>query len=102
MECHSQSPDVNPLESQWRELKLQVAKSESRKLKALENFCKEKWAKIPPEMCVKLVINFCLTYLKLNFHTNWRLFFFFLSEQAHIFSRGSNNYFSHCTNNKCF
>ena len=38
---HSQSPDLNPIENLWRELKLRVAKRQPRNLKDLERICKE-------------------------------------------------------------
>ena len=58
MEWPSQSPDLNPIENLWRELKLQMAKRQPRNLKDLESICKEEWTKIPPEMCANLVTNY--------------------------------------------
>ncbi len=54
----SQSPDLNPIEHLWRELKVQVAKRQPRNLNDLERICKEEWDKIPPEMCANLVANY--------------------------------------------
>ncbi len=51
MEWPSQSPDLNPIENLWRELKLRVSKKQLRTLNDLERICKEEWTKIPPEMC---------------------------------------------------
>uniref|UniRef100_A0AAZ3QYT6 Tc1-like transposase DDE domain-containing protein n=1 Tax=Oncorhynchus tshawytscha TaxID=74940 RepID=A0AAZ3QYT6_ONCTS len=57
LEWPSQSPDLNPIENLWRELKVRVAKRQGRNLNDLEN-CKEEWDKIPPEMCANLVANY--------------------------------------------
>ncbi len=47
----SQSPDHNPIENLWRELKVRVDKHQPRILNDLERICKEEWDTIPPEMC---------------------------------------------------
>ncbi|KAI4898627.1 hypothetical protein NFI96_025986 [Prochilodus magdalenae] len=46
MEWPSQSPDFNPIENLWRELKLYVSKCMPKNLKDLEMICREEWAKI--------------------------------------------------------
>ncbi len=43
----SQSPDLNPIENLWRDLKIWVAKCLPRNLNDLERICKETWDKIP-------------------------------------------------------
>ncbi len=58
LEWPNQSPDLNPIENLWRELKVRVAKRQPRNLNDLERICKEEWDKIPPEMCANLVANY--------------------------------------------
>ncbi len=54
LEWPSQSPDLNPIENLWRELKVRVAKRQPQNLNDLKRICKEEWDKIPPEMCANL------------------------------------------------
>ncbi|KAL0184461.1 hypothetical protein M9458_020157, partial [Cirrhinus mrigala] len=58
LEGHSQSPDLNPIENLWRELKVRVAKHQPRNLSDLERICKEERDKIPAEICANLVDNY--------------------------------------------
>ncbi|KAL0149804.1 hypothetical protein M9458_054852 [Cirrhinus mrigala] len=58
LEWPSQSPDLNPTENLWRELKVRVAKRQPRNLNDLERICKEEWDKLPPGMCANLVANY--------------------------------------------
>ncbi len=53
-----QSPDINPIENLWRELKLWVSMRQPRNLNDLERICKEEWTKINPEMCANLMTNY--------------------------------------------
>lgn len=58
LEWPSQSPDLNPIENLWRELKVRVHARRPSNLHDLEQFAKEEWAKIPQETCANLVRNY--------------------------------------------
>ena len=51
LEWPSQSPDLNPIENVWAELKKNVKES----LTQLHQLCEEEWARIHPTYCGKLV-----------------------------------------------
>uniref|UniRef100_A0A8K9UU17 Transposase Tc1-like domain-containing protein n=1 Tax=Oncorhynchus mykiss TaxID=8022 RepID=A0A8K9UU17_ONCMY len=55
LELPSQSPDLNPIENQWYDLKIAVHQQNPSNLKELEQFCIEEWAKIPVARCAKLI-----------------------------------------------
>uniref|UniRef100_A0A8C4RYG7 Tc1-like transposase DDE domain-containing protein n=1 Tax=Erpetoichthys calabaricus TaxID=27687 RepID=A0A8C4RYG7_ERPCA len=49
------SPDLNPIEHLWRDLKIAVGRRRPSNLRNLEQFAKEEWSEIPVERCNKLV-----------------------------------------------
>uniref|UniRef100_A0AAY4BHR9 Tc1-like transposase DDE domain-containing protein n=1 Tax=Denticeps clupeoides TaxID=299321 RepID=A0AAY4BHR9_9TELE len=55
LERPSQSPDLNPIENLWQDLKTAVHKHCPSNLTELELFCKEEWARIQVSRCAKLV-----------------------------------------------
>ncbi|KAG2468235.1 TCB1 transposase, partial [Polypterus senegalus] len=55
LEWPSQSPDLNPIEHLWRDLKMAVHRSFPSNLMELERCCKEEWAKLAEDKCAKLV-----------------------------------------------
>ena len=55
LEWPSQSPDLNPIENLWRDLKTRVMAKQPTNLAQLESFAKEEWVRIPQETCGKLV-----------------------------------------------
>ncbi|KAI8522083.1 hypothetical protein Bbelb_018370 [Branchiostoma belcheri] len=55
LEWPSQSPDLNPIENLWWDLKKAIAARKPKNIAELETFAHEEWAKIPKERCQKLV-----------------------------------------------
>ena len=55
LEWPSQSPDLNPIEHLWQDLKIAVHRCSPSNLAELELFCKEEWAKMSVSRCAKLV-----------------------------------------------
>uniref|UniRef100_A0AAZ3PA41 Tc1-like transposase DDE domain-containing protein n=1 Tax=Oncorhynchus tshawytscha TaxID=74940 RepID=A0AAZ3PA41_ONCTS len=57
-EWPSQSPDLNPIEHLWRDLKIAVQRSYPSNLTELERICSEEWEKLPKYRCAKLVASY--------------------------------------------
>ncbi len=58
LEWSNQSPDLNPIEHLWRDLKVAVHQRLPSNLTELERICKEEWQRIPKSRCEKLVASF--------------------------------------------
>jgi hypothetical protein len=54
LEWPSQSPDLDPIENLWYDLKIAVHQGNPSSLNELEQFCLE-WAKIPVTRCATLI-----------------------------------------------
>ncbi|KAG2455383.1 TC1A transposase, partial [Polypterus senegalus] len=57
-EWPSQSPDLNPIEHLWRDLKMAAERRFPSNLKELKRCCKEEWAKLAKDRCAKLVASY--------------------------------------------
>ena len=55
LEWSTQSPDLNPIEYLWKDLKIAVHKHSPSNLTELEQICKEEWGEIPKSRCAKLI-----------------------------------------------
>ncbi|KAK3560375.1 hypothetical protein QTP86_006459 [Hemibagrus guttatus] len=58
LEWPSQSPDLNPIEMLWHDLKKVVHARKLSNVAELQQFCKDKWAKIPPQRCNRLIASY--------------------------------------------
>ena len=52
---HNQSPDLNPFENLWKDLRIAVHRHSPSNFTEFEKTYKEEWEKIPKFRCVKLV-----------------------------------------------
>ncbi|KAG2456962.1 TCB1 transposase, partial [Polypterus senegalus] len=58
LEWPSQSPDLNPIEMLWHDLKKAVHARKPSNKAELQHVCKDEWAKIPPERCKRLIASY--------------------------------------------
>ncbi|KAK3556981.1 hypothetical protein QTP70_022323 [Hemibagrus guttatus] len=58
LEWPSQSPDLNPIEMLWHDLKKVVHARKPSNMAELQQFCKDEWAKIPPQRCKRLIASY--------------------------------------------
>ncbi|KAK3543336.1 hypothetical protein QTP70_018072 [Hemibagrus guttatus] len=58
LEWPSQSPDLNPIEMLWHDLKKVVHARKRSNVAELQQFCKDEWAKIPPQRCNRLIASY--------------------------------------------
>uniref|UniRef100_A0A8C5LJZ5 Transposase n=1 Tax=Leptobrachium leishanense TaxID=445787 RepID=A0A8C5LJZ5_9ANUR len=58
LEWPSQSPDLNPIENLWWDLKKAVAVCKPKNVTELEAFAHDEWAKIPVDRCKTLVSSY--------------------------------------------
>ncbi len=54
----SQSPDLNPIEMLWHDLKQSIHARKPSSVAELQQFCKEESAKIPPQRCERLIASY--------------------------------------------
>ncbi len=55
LEWLSQSPDLNPIEMLWKDLKQAVHRRKHNNITELKWFCTEEWAEIPTNRCAGLI-----------------------------------------------
>ncbi|KAG2466638.1 TCB1 transposase, partial [Polypterus senegalus] len=58
LEWPSQSPDLNPIEMLWHDLKKALHARKPSNKAELQQFCKDEWAKIPPERRKRLIASY--------------------------------------------
>ncbi|KAK3568277.1 hypothetical protein QTP86_002767 [Hemibagrus guttatus] len=58
LEWPSQSPDLNPIEMLWHDLKKVVHARKPSNVAEIQQFCKDEWAKIPPQRCNRLIASY--------------------------------------------
>ena len=55
LEWPSQSPDLNPIEHLWGDVKIALQQHTPSNLRELERICREEWEKLAKYRCAKLV-----------------------------------------------
>uniref|UniRef100_A0A8C5M5G4 Tc1-like transposase DDE domain-containing protein n=1 Tax=Leptobrachium leishanense TaxID=445787 RepID=A0A8C5M5G4_9ANUR len=58
LEWPSQSPDLNPIEMLWHDLKRAIHTRHPKNIATLKHFCEEEWSKITPDRCAGLICNY--------------------------------------------
>ena len=58
LEWPSQSRDLNPMAMLWPDLKQAVYARKPSNVAELKQFCKEEWAKTPPQRCERLIASY--------------------------------------------
>lgn len=58
LEWPSQSPDLNPIEMLWHDLKRAIHTRHPKNIATLKKFCEEEWSKITPDRCAGLICNY--------------------------------------------
>ncbi len=58
LEWPNQCPDLNPIEMLWHDLKQSIHARKLSNVAELRQFCKEEWAKIPPQWCERLIASY--------------------------------------------
>ncbi len=58
LEWPNQSLNLNPIEMLWHDLKQSIHARKPSNVAELKQFCKEEWAKIPPQRCERLIASY--------------------------------------------
>lgn len=58
LEWPSQSPDLNPIEMLWHDLKRAIHTTHSKNTAELKQFCTGEWFTVPPVRCAGLICNY--------------------------------------------
>ena len=59
LEWPSQSPNLNPIENLWKELKIKVHKRNPQNLGEHKTIRQQEWEKMNSDFCNKLTSNYC-------------------------------------------
>ncbi len=63
LEWPNQSPDLNPIEMLWHDLKHSFHARKLSNVAELKQFCKEEWAKIHSQWCERLIASYCKNWV---------------------------------------